>query len=209
MYNIPTILTGLFIAVTSGYGQTARRGNVSLDPCPGGTAIKMLETITPPTLEALVQSVDLIAVGKVVKVLPATRRDPHRLSSVETTSIISVSEVLLGSLARGTNMISISQLGGRVEPCAAVVPEDPLFESGDEYVLFLVPDERTVPPNTTGLPRYGTFGGWNGKAKVTQGRIQFLPDASEGLHKYDHSDVIEFIALLRDRINILSPKKIP
>jgi len=78
---------------------------------------------------------------------------------------------------------------------------------GEEYILFLWADTRKKPPNTSASPRYSAAGVWSGKANVVNGKIQFLPRASAGLHKYDNTDVDEFIALLRDKINALLPKK--
>jgi hypothetical protein len=77
----------------------------------------------------------VILVGTVVNVLPATRLDTAHLDLIETASLISVNEVLLGTLAPGTKTISISQLGGRVEPCTLRVPEDPLFKLGEDHIL--------------------------------------------------------------------------
>src|SRR5258705_6074499 len=155
--TIALLLIGLF-GVTSGYGQTAQRGQVSVNPCPGGGGTAILETISVPSLESLVQLSELIMVGTVVNLSPASRMNPDHLNLIETTSLISVTEVLSGTLAPGTNTISMSQQGGRVEPCTLLVPEDPLIKSGEEYVLFLVADKRTVPPNTTGSPRYAPVG---------------------------------------------------
>jgi hypothetical protein len=131
----------------------------------------------------LIQLSEVILVGTVVNVLPATRLDTAHLDLIETASLISVNEVLLGTLAPGTKTISISQLGGRVEPCTLRVPEDPLFKLGEDYILFLLQNRRTNPPNTTGAPRCTPLGVWSGKAKVTDGKIQFLPRVSQGLHK--------------------------
>src|SRR5262249_47054838 len=76
-------------------------------------------------------------------------------------SLISVNDLLMGTLAPGTRTISISQAGGRVEPCTLVVPKDPLVSLREDYVLFLFQDKRTNPPNTTGSPRYARVGTWS------------------------------------------------
>ena len=70
------LLAGLVIEATSGYAQTAARRRVSLDPCPGGSGSAYVDTITPPSLERLVQISELVVVGTVVNVLPATRSNP-------------------------------------------------------------------------------------------------------------------------------------
>ncbi len=145
--------------------------------------------------------------GTVVNVLPATRIDPNDWLGIETTSLISVNEVLFGKLAPGTTTISMSQLGGRVEPCTRLVADDPVVKFGEVYVLFLLSDTRSVPPNTTGSPRYAPMGVWSGKLKITDGKIQFLPRASAALHKYDNTDATAFIATLKSIIDSLVPKK--
>lgn len=202
----------VFIGVSSAHGQggqIARSPNARMDPCPGGRAtISSIDTIENPTrLEDLIQISEVILVGTVVNVLPGTRLSTQNLSLIETTSLISVNELLRGTLAPGTKTISISQLGGRVEPCTLRVPEDPLFELGEDYVLFLLQNKRTNPPNTTGAPRYSPVGIWSGKAKVVDGKIQFLPLVSQGLHKYDNTDAMEFIRALKARIDSLFPKR--
>ena len=130
---------------------------------------------------------DLIVVGTVAKVLPSTLINPNDLSLPETTSLISVNELLWGTLPYGTNTISISELGGRVEPCGLEIPDNPRFKASEEYVLFLAADKRSVPSNTSGSPRYSTIGVWSGKAKITDGKIQFLRSASQGLHRHDNT----------------------
>jgi hypothetical protein len=172
------LVTGIFIGVTGAYGQTgqlARSPNARMDPCPGGSAtISTIDTIAGPRrLEDLIQLSQLILVGTVVEVLPATRTDPNHLNLIQTTSLLSVNELLMGTLAPGTKTISMSQLGGRVDPCTLHVPEDPLVSVGEDYVLFLLEDKRTDPPNTTGSPRYTPIGVWSGKAKIRLARFNF------------------------------------
>ena len=94
-----------------------------------------------------------------------------------------------------------------MEPCGLVIPDNPLFKEGEEYVLFLAADKRNVPPNTSGSPRYSTVGAWSGKAKIVNGKIEFLPAAHKRLHQYDNSDASAFIELVKQRIGIIFPKK--
>jgi hypothetical protein len=135
--------------------------------------------------------------------LGSTLIDPNDLSLPETTSLISVNEVLSETLPYGTNTISISELGGRVEPCGLVIPDNPLVKLGEEYVFFLFADRRDVPPNTSGSPRYNTVGAWSGKAKITDGKIEFLPSASQGLRQHHNTDKSAFIAAVKATVNSL------
>jgi hypothetical protein len=204
-------LTGMCMGVTSASAQTGQLGrspNASQDPCPRGSRTITFDTNAGATsLEDLIQRSEVILVGAVVNVLPATRLNSERLDLIwliETTSLISVNELLMGTLAPGTRTISISQAGGRVEPCTLVVPKDPLVSLGEDYVLFLFQNKRTNPPNTTGSPRYARVGDM---AKIANGKIQFLPGVSEGLHKYDNTDATAFIATLKARISQLFPTR--
>jgi hypothetical protein len=197
------------ITVSSAYGQQGRRPPVSRDPCPGGAGTGIIDGINVPSLENLVQISELIIKGAVVKVLPSNLLDRNRPNLIETTSLISVEEVLRGTPAAGAKTISISQLGGQVVPCSLVIQDDPIFAVGEEYILFLVPDNRTNPPNNSGSPRYSTAGVYSGKAKIVNGRIQFRANASEGLRKYDNTDVAAFTNAVKARASSLVPRKTP
>ena len=125
----------------------------------------------------------------------------------ETPSLIAIREVLHGTLPPKTNAILLTQLGGQVGRCKMVVDADPLVKFNEEYVLFLRADTRTYPPNTSGSPRYSVVGDWSGKAKIVNGKIEFLPAAHKRLHQYDNSDASAFIELVKQRIGIIFPKK--
>ena len=208
--KIPTIIL-VIVAVLNAFtagGQSARRSPFDRNPCPGGTGTGILDGISVESLEQLVRISDLIVVGTVAKVLPSTLINPNNPSLPETTSLISVNEVVWGTLPLGTNTISISELGGRVEPCGLVIADNPLVKLGEEYVFFLFADKRNVPPNTSGSPRYTTVGAWSGKAKITDHKIQFLPAASQGLHRHDNTATDAFITTV-NAIAILLRKRTP
>src|SRR5438093_3786025 len=63
-----------------------------------------------------------------------------------------------------------------------VVDADPLLKFNEEYVLFLRADKRTYPYNRSGSPRYSAVGDWSVKAKIVNGKIQFLSAAHKRLH---------------------------
>ena len=90
-----------------------------------------------------------------------------------------------------------------MEPCAVAIQDNPLVKAGEEYILFLVNDNRASLPNTSGSPRYVTVGSWSGKAKITEGKIQFVPGASKGLHQHDNTVASTFIAAVKTRVNSL------
>jgi hypothetical protein len=109
-------LTGMCMGVTSASAQTGQLGrspNASQDPCPRGSRTITFDTNAGATsLEDLIQRSEVILVGAVVNVLPATRLNSERLDLIwliETTSLISVNELLMGTLAsRHENDLYIS-----------------------------------------------------------------------------------------------------
>ncbi len=115
-----------------------------------------------------------------------------------------MNEIVWGTLPYGTNTISVSELGGRVEPCGLVIADDPLVENGEEYIFFLLAKKGL--PNTSGSPLYSTVGAWSGKAKITDRKIQFLPGASKELHRHDNTATDAFIATVKATAILLQKK---
>jgi hypothetical protein len=202
------ILLCLFLPVKTGWGQTTQRFplNASLDPCPGGGGSAKLEPVTDPnSLETLVRPSDLIIIGSVVQNLPAVLSDRTRAISIETHSLISVDQVLLGTLRPNSHTIVIVQFGGQVPPCKLIVSDYPIVTSREQYILFLQRDERQEPVNTTGSPRFAIVGIWSGRVKIENGNIQFPSEANDGLHKYDNSDLNDFITRINAILHPLPP----
>jgi hypothetical protein len=190
-----------------GQGVLSHSPNASMNPCPGGTVFFQPDVESPTSLDALVKVSDLIVVGTVSKLMPAVAPLPDHLQSIHTDSLITVDNVLRGSLPANTTTIAISQMGGTVPPCTLKVPDDPLVKPNERYILFLRADSRTVPANTTGVPRYGVVGLWSGKVQVINGTVQFLPKANARLHKYDNTSVADFITAIREVSAALLPPK--
>jgi hypothetical protein len=207
--NRRIVLTIFFTSAVLLTAQSAaRRNNSSVeDPCPGGRATAEVDTVGVPTLEAMIRGSQVIADGIVVRVLPAFVNNPqYPGTSIETDSLIALTEIISGTLPPGSQTIALDQMGGKVGGCTVVVPADPLVKEGERYILFLRADDRPVP-NTSGFPRYSAIGLWSGKAKVEAGKMQFLPRALPGLHRYDGTDVTSFVATVKDRLAILLRKK--
>ena len=210
--KLPTIIliTVAVLNTLTTSGQIARRSPFDRNPCPGGMGFAVLDGVTVSSLAQLIRMSDLIIVGDVVNVLPAFNTNPDHLDIVETDSLVSIRESLHGTLPPGVRTIALSQLGGNVGGCGFIVDGDPLVSLGEEYVLFLWPDNRISVPNTSGSPRYAPVGAWSGKAKVVNNKIQFLPHASAELHKNDNMDLNAFTDLIKDlmfRLRILLPPK--
>jgi len=97
--------------------------------------------------------------------------------------------------------ILLAQLGGTSGNWNITAKGDPVVASGERYILFLVSDERSGLPNTSGMPRYAVTGVWSGKGRVTARNVAFPAAAKAGLHAYDNMSVDAFLQLVRDRIS--------
>jgi hypothetical protein len=212
--NVRTTLIALSIGVSISAAQNASRPgdwrtNAAFRDCSGGkvTVGEIDLVATPVSLHDLVRMSSLIAEGTVVKILPSISTNPDHLNSIETDSLVSVTENLLGTLTFGNHTIALAQMGGKTAQCEEVVSADPLVKEGDQYIFFLRPDDRKQPANTSGSPRYFVVGVWSGKAKVENRKIHFLPNAHAKLHEYDNMDVPVFMAILKGKIDdVLSLK---
>jgi hypothetical protein len=71
--------------------------------------------------------------------------------------------------------------------------------------LFLQPDNRH-PLYAPATPRYNAVGFWSGLVKVTNERVNFLPDSAAALHDLDNMPVDDFLALVRRRVDAIVPK---
>jgi len=184
--------------VSSGYGQAAQNGSFpfSLDPCPGGSGSVIPDGPDASAIHDLIQISELIIKGTVVRVLPSEVIDPNPLNMMHTTSLISVDEVLRGT-PPPSNTIAITQLGGRVSGCSLTVTDNPIVELREEYILFLVGDQKPHIPNNSGSPRYVPYGVYGGKAKIVNGKIQFSPSAPARLREYDNTELGTFKDILK------------
>jgi hypothetical protein len=188
--------------------QTLNRApGARVEPCLMHTSSDVIDTEPMVSLEMLVQLSQVIVVGKVVNVLPAVLRDPRHPWSTQTDSLVLITERLRGALPAETNTITLTETGGTLNGCGQIISDDPLVRVDEQYVLFLTADKRTTPPNTSGSPRYAPLGIWAGKARIVNGKIQFVPAAHSKLHKYDNMDQSAFTDLVKERIQKFFPGK--
>jgi hypothetical protein len=200
--NLATLL--ICASIAAGQFPAARRAG-DTDPCPGGGGTAILDVVGAGAgFDWVIRVSDLIVVGTVVNVLPGFSPNPAHLSAVETDSLIAVDQIAYGTLPSGSTVL-LMQIGGTAGQCTLLVPDDPLVKNGERYIFFLRADDRKQIPNTSGSPRYFAVGYWSGKAKVVDGKIQFLPSASKDLHKYDDMDASEFIQIVQETISKLRP----
>ena len=201
-------MTVLLAGATLGTAQdAARRAGGNLNPCPFGViSMGEIDAIVVPELEELLRMSDLVVVGTVLTSLPAFHPDPNTVTSVETDSVISVTERLWGTIPANGSTVLLNQMGGKAQPCSVVVQDDPLVRPNEQYVLFLSADDRKQVPNPSGASRYIAPGIWT-KAKVVNDKIRFQAHAIRRLHQYDGMDLDKFLAIVRERIAMLSEYK--
>jgi hypothetical protein len=206
--SLKPILAVLLTGATLGTPQAAaRRTGVDPNPCPFGViSIGEIDAEVVPGLDELLRISDLVIVGAVLTSMPAVHPYPNKVTSVETDSLISVTERLWGTIPANRSTVLLSQWGGKAQPCNVVVQDDPLVQANEQYVLFLNADDRKQVPNPSGLPRYSAPGIWT-KAKVLNGKVQFQARATRRLHQYDGMDLDRFLAIVREQIAILSGYK--
>jgi hypothetical protein len=206
--RIKALLTVLLASATLAMAQdAARRAGANLNPCPFGViSIGEIDAVVVPGLEELLRMSDLVVVGTVLTSMPTFHLDANTVTSVETDSLISVTEHLLGAIPANGSTVLLYQMGGKAQPCSVVVQDDPLIQANEQYVLFLRADDRKQVPNPSGMSRYISPGIWT-KAKVVDGKIQFQAKATRRLHQYDGMDLDKFLAIVRERIAMFSEYK--
>jgi len=180
--------------------QTSAHRPLNVD---GGTVVvRVSPTTSPSTLLQLIQKSPLILDGTVVSLMPTVTTSSGTVTpKLETHAIVAVREVLRGTVPNSSANILLAQVGGTSGKWDISAKGDPIVAPGERYILFLVSDERSELPNTSGMPRYAATGVWSGKVSVTAGKVAFLPAAKPGLHVYDNMSVDAFLQLLRDRIS--------
>jgi hypothetical protein len=179
------ILLGTFliyaVLTTNGRAQSAT------PPCVGSVNV---DAMRPLSLDSLVRASQVIVVGTVAEVYPPANIDPQHLQ-IQTESLISVDQLILGSLSGKT--IALAQMGGKIPPYNWTVAGDPVVQKDERYVLFLYSDNRPLPPSPTGRPRFTTVGVGVGQVKIVNGKIQFSCDSSGQLKSHDDMDLSIFL----------------
>jgi hypothetical protein len=161
----------------------------------------------PPSLDMLIHMSVLVVDGTVTDVLPAVETGPNPdIPSVETYSVVTVSEVLSAVAVAKPSSLYVVQIGGKAGKWQVDTPDSPLLQKGDRYLLFLDPDGRAARFYDAGTPRYNATDGWAGFAKIKNAKVGFLPDAPPAFHQYDNMAADAFLALVRRRVDAIVPK---
>ena len=187
----------IFSALTGVTGGWPQAPNVN-PPCTGSVIV---DAVQPGTLDNLMRAARLIVVGTVIDVLPPEEVDPNHPGHIVTQSIISVDQLLFGTLPTNAK-IGLAQIGGKVGRFEATVAGDPVVQKGERYLLFLLADDRPVPPNKTGAARFASLGVGTGKVKIVDGKIQFSCASNPQLRKYDDTELAAFINVLQKLITM-------
>jgi hypothetical protein len=80
-----------------------------------------------------------------------------------------------------------------------------LVRAGEEFVFFLQENKRALPETSARL--YDAVAVWSGKAKIVDGKIQFLPAAGLGLFKLNNTRLPAFLRLVKQQLAESSPRK--
>ncbi|HEX4807405.1 MAG TPA: hypothetical protein VH325_00655 [Bryobacteraceae bacterium] len=203
MVALTLLVSGLVCAAQTSTPSNRRSWGASIACPPTGKAVDELELISRPgSLDSLILGSQLIVQGTITKVLPSFNRNPNIAAAIETDSVVSVSDTLLGILP-GTANITLGQVGGKTDACEEIIPEDPPVKPGEQYILFLRKDTRATVPNPAGFQRYFGFGLWRGMAKIENGTIHFRPADPKTLHENDNRTATDFVSDIRQRIGPL------
>lgn len=159
------------------------------------------------SLDVLLPIATIVVDCSVTAVLPSISRRAQVAEMIETHSLLSVREVLSGTIPVAARTIVLAQEGGNIGSQERLT-DDPLVKVGERYVLFLAPDKRKEPVNSTGYPRYYIVGIWAGKAKIEGDQVKFPENAMPALKENNGTNATVFIAKLKDRINnVTMPSK--
>lgn len=154
------------------------------------------------SLNELMVGSTLIVDATVTSVLPPinmSSTESRPMPMVETHSVVTIGSILKGSVPKAAATILVAQIGGQAGGWDVSVDGDTPLERGERYILFLQPDERKEPSNTSGLPRYSVVGIWAGKAKIVGGKVALPTNASQQLQRYNMAEVSAFVQEIKDR----------
>lgn len=176
-------------------------GGIRLSPQGGKINLEAHPAEEVVTIQQLVNMSSVILQGTVMSSLIPINSNANRPEVIETHSLIAVDKVLSGTLPAGVRNIVLAQQGGKLGVWETEIEVDPLVTPGEQYVLFLTPDKRAQPANTTGSPRFSTVGVWAGRAKIVNNKVSFLPRNDNRLRAFDNTDVGAFLAIVDGHIH--------
>lgn len=194
------LLCGVNLLAQTGKGGNTATGSLqSHFPIEGKTVIELNPMDQIPSLDALVR-MPLIIKGRVITSLPSLRRDERVPQSVESHSVVAIDRVFKGIVPDGAGVVTVVQEGGTVDRITVEVQEVPLMKVGEEYIFFLVPDDRKLSSNPSGGYRFSIAGGWAGIMKIVEGRVTVSPKSAQPIQAYQNFELDSFLRTLNDFI---------
>jgi len=144
-----------------------------VEPEPGENVTTSSALMVKLTLEDLIEKSDAIVIGKVVDILPARSGTEPLWSSylrVFTDVIIETERYLYGEPPSA--YIAVRVTGGRVGEMVMWVEDEPVFNLGEEAVLFLtrVPQPNSPPEGIVSEDYYRVTGAMQGKLGYRDGQ---------------------------------------
>lgn len=141
----PLQLLSIIMAMTSlTRAQQLSKGQSQL-PGARSHSGKVMVTVDPldqpESLQDLIQSSAVIAIGHVNRSLPTRLTNPLNDGSIETPAEIAVEKYLKG--AQTDSILVVCERGGEYGGVHAVVAGDIPMKAGERYVLFLRPSKRS------------------------------------------------------------------
>jgi len=162
-------------------------------PLPGDTIQQVSGLMVQMTLDDLVSQSDSIVIGKVIEIRePRWTNEHFGPRTIYTDVIIKPERFLLGFKA---DKIAVRVEGGRIGITAMLVEDQPVFNLGEEMLVFLTRpvDLNLVVPEGIGFTDYYNVTGLlQGKWGYNKGRVTDLYDATQ-----DISTVENHVAELR------------
>ncbi len=166
-----------------------------VEPKPGENVTTSSALMVRLTLEDLIEKSDAIVIGKVVDIFPARSGTEPLWSSylqVFTDVIIEIERYLYGESQSA--YVAVGVTGGRVGEMVMWVEDEPVFNLGEEAVLFLtlVPQPNFPPEGIVSDDYYRVTGAMQGKLGYRDGQAVNLEGAS-----YTVSEIERKIASIR------------
>lgn len=169
---LTTGVLGVVVLLTGGrinsHQRTADIGNEGIDKVVlSGSLARSYRT-----LEGLTEAAELVVVGRVVdSTTTAERLSPNAdLVTFLTVHDFRIDEALKGEAPEST--IPVIQRGGRLDGTVREFEDDPLYEKGTTYILFLKFDEE--------VGVFSTVGVYQGRFILEDGRVSSLSAAYPG-----------------------------
>lgn len=133
--------------------ENSTRSEVHIDHSPFG----------PRDLPSLVADADIIITGIVSDILPAERSQSDR-NLLVTPVVMTVSSLLKSKLGTPEQVV-IRQFGGTLGTHTQTVVDQPAFQKGEQYVLFLKPVVGSTEE------RHDPIGLYSGRFRVLSGKV--------------------------------------